>query len=707
MNLHAMFYFLAAAAVFCLGIFVVYKNAKSKTNVSIFLLVVSTILWQAGSGLTLLSKDLSSASFYTKMAFVGIIFIPISTYHLTLGLLNIRKTRTILVGYILAFLFLAISQTRLILDGVNIYPWGFFFKAGPLHPIFMAFFLYFMILSFLLAYSSYKKEKSPFEKNRRKYFFIAIFIAYIGIVDYVPTYGGNFFPFSCLAVAACVPIFSYAIIAYRLNDIEVIIRETAVFAGIFGFSVGVFMLAMMAGQQFLQPYLGGREWIIPAVALFVVTIAVRPIERLVYKLIGRFLFKKKYEYQKTLQDAAVGMATVRDPRKLLQLIVHIVSMKMKVDNVSILIYDDKQKAYQVKASRGEKKPQDDAIAINEDEPLIEWLREHREPILLDELQKWISDDEGKIAKNVLSSDLRHMQQKLEVLNASVCVPSFYRKELLGVLVLGNKKSGDFFKQDDLDLFNALADEAAIAIKNSQLYFEIDKRAKEIEELYKREHRLFMHASVAFAAAIDARDPYTHGHSERVTNYSIAVLDYLGPTPQVDESVVFRQRLQIAAVLHDIGKIGIPDYILHKPTRLSTKEQKEMERHPVIGAEIVSRIKGLHDILGGIKYHHERYDGRGYPDSLRSENIPFMARIIAVADTYDAMTSSRPYRKGLEAEIARAEIQKNTSTQFDPYMVAAFLKAFEEGRIDRNVGIANEDADAVKVAKVRKGKKKKR
>ena len=678
MNLHAMTYFLAAATVFCLGAFVFYKNLKSKTNLSIFLLITSTLLWQIGSGLILLSKDLPLALFYTKIAFIGITFIPISTYHLTLSLLNIKKTKTIILGYLLALFFISILRTPLLLNGVYEYSWGFFFKAGPLHPIFMIFFIYFMVLSFFLTYSNYKKETSFLEKNRRKYFFMAIFIAYIGIVDYIPTYGVNLFPFGSLAVIACIPIFAYAIITYRLNDIEVIIRETAIFAGIFGFSIGLFMFVIAAGEQVLQPYIGQNRWVIPAFSLLLVTFAIRPIEKLVYSVVGKYLFRKKFEYQKTLQDAAEGMSKIRDPKKLLSLIIHIISAKLKLTGVSVLLYDSKQERYRMKASRGNAK--DKFINLSPGNPLISWLSEKKKPLTLEEVQKWTSNALGRSSLGVLKSDLLQIKDRMQDLNAAVCVPCFFRDELLGVLVLGEKKSGDFFSQDDLNLFDALSDEAAIALKNSQLYFEIDKKANELEALYKREHRLFMHASIAFAAAIDARDSYTHGHSERVTNISLAILDYIGPAEEVDRNPLFRQRLQIAAVLHDVGKIGVPDEILHKPAKLTPKEEKQMQAHPSVGANVVSHIKGLRDLIGGIKYHHERYDGKGYPEGLKSDEIPFMARIISVADTFDAMTSDRPYRKGLDSMVAREEIQKNAAAQFDPFMVAAFLKAFEEGKI---------------------------
>ncbi|MFH1867960.1 MAG: HD domain-containing phosphohydrolase [Candidatus Omnitrophota bacterium] len=466
-------------------------------------------------------------------------------------------------------------------------------------------------------------------------------------------------------------------------DTKIAVREVIIFLGIFGILVLAFALLAFLGQQLLVAEHSENQWMVSTFALLFVAFLVRPVEKLLQKTIGRYLFKKRYEYQKALQDAAVGMATIRDSRKLLNLIVHIISIKIRLENVSILIYDDARKLYMLKASRGKNKPTNLEQGVSGDEPFVEWLKEKRQPLALESLNRWIKDERRrKSAKSILTSDLVKIKDGLRKLNASLCVPSFYRNELLGIVALGDKESKDQFTQDDISLFGALADEAAIAIRNSQLYTEIDKRAKEMERLYEREHSLFMNAAAVFAAAIDARDPYTHGHSERVTNYSMAILDYLEYAHDIVKNPVFRQRLQIAAILHDIGKIGVSDDILHKPAALTPEERVEIEKHPTIGADIVSRVKGLGDIVGGIKHHHERYDGKGYPDGLKSDNIPFVARIIAVADTYDAMTSDRPYRKGLGDDVAREEIMKNQTTQFDPYMAAAFLKAFEDGRIVR-------------------------
>lgn len=179
---------------------------------------------------------------------------------------------------------------------------------------------------------------------------------------------------------------------------------------------------------------------------------------------------------------------------------------------------------------------------------------------------------------------------------------------------------------------------------------------------------------ALAAAVDAKDPYTHGHSDRVARYAADLAAYLGASASEVELVLR------SGTLHDVGKIGVPDAILKKPGRLDDDEFKMMQAHPVLGELIVNKVPQLHDLLPGVRFHHERYDGKGYPDGLAGENIPRLARFLAVADTYDAMTSDRPYRKGLDQAIALAEIEKGAGTQFDPIFARAFAEMMRENQI---------------------------
>jgi HD-GYP domain-containing protein (c-di-GMP phosphodiesterase class II) len=186
--------------------------------------------------------------------------------------------------------------------------------------------------------------------------------------------------------------------------------------------------------------------------------------------------------------------------------------------------------------------------------------------------------------------------------------------------------------------------------------------------------LFIGSIRAFAAAVDAKDPYTRGHSERVAAYSRTIAKTLG------QSEEFQYRIWIAGVLHDVGKIGIEDRILKKGGVLTADEYEQMKLHPVIGEEIMKPIEALKEMLPAIRWHHEAWNGRGYPDALRGEQIPLIARIVAVADTFDAITTNRPYQKAYGYAYAVETITKLTGARFDAKVVTAFLRAFQQGAI---------------------------
>jgi diguanylate cyclase (GGDEF)-like protein/putative nucleotidyltransferase with HDIG domain len=187
------------------------------------------------------------------------------------------------------------------------------------------------------------------------------------------------------------------------------------------------------------------------------------------------------------------------------------------------------------------------------------------------------------------------------------------------------------------------------------------------------NRLISDPSIAaietLAGAVDARDPYTHGHSERVALYSVAIATELGLNPEE------RELLRTAALLHDVGKIGIPDSVLKKPAALDKDDWEIIKDHPQLGANILGKAPQLSPILPGILYHHERYDGKGYPHGLAGHQIPRIARILAVADTLDAITSNRPYRPGRPLEDALEEIERCSGTQFEPEVIDACRRAF--------------------------------
>ena len=207
-------------------------------------------------------------------------------------------------------------------------------------------------------------------------------------------------------------------------------------------------------------------------------------------------------------------------------------------------------------------------------------------------------------------------------------------------------------------------------KRYQLHLEelVKARTKELEKAYKELDEVFNSTLLTLVNALDARDTETEGHSERVTYYTLELAKNMGIK---DEK--FLKTLKIAALLHDIGKIGIPDGILRKPGKLTEEEWQIMKQHPMLGYKILKNIKQLKDVAEIVLHHHERYDGTGYPAGLKGEEIPLGSRIFSVADTIDAMTSDRPYRKALSFEETAEELKKWSGKQFDPKVVEAFFK----------------------------------
>ncbi len=256
------------------------------------------------------------------------------------------------------------------------------------------------------------------------------------------------------------------------------------------------------------------------------------------------------------------------------------------------------------------------------------------------------------------SELAMARSIAEGAMASVlCVLLRTPRKSLGILHLDRSPWQKAFTMDDLHLANGLAANVSAGIESAQLL--------------RKQRDLFMDTIMVLAQAVELRDDYTFGHTMRVCTYADLLAQELDMT--ADELKWIRQ----GTPLHDIGKIGIDDAILRKPDRLTEAEFDKMKEHTVKGAEIIFTVPDLRPIIPIVRSHHERWDGKGYPDELAGEEIPAVARVVALADAFDAMTSDRPYRKGMPAAMAFAEIEKNIGKQFDPQFARAFLAIREQ------------------------------
>ena len=243
----------------------------------------------------------------------------------------------------------------------------------------------------------------------------------------------------------------------------------------------------------------------------------------------------------------------------------------------------------------------------------------------------------------------------------MCAPMRTTDAILGVLYVDSQAAREF-SEAELELLAAVGNQAGIALHRARLMAEVE--------------RLFLDVMKAIASIIDAKDGYTHKHSERVAAFGVRLAHHLGF--DADRRAV----VELSGLLHDVGKIGVPDAILNKPGKLTDSEFKQMRLHPLHGARILSNIQSqkVVSLLPGVKYHHERWDGQGYPEGLAGEEIPLLGRLLGVADFLDALTSDRSYRQGLPLEEALQMVKDLAGKAFDPVVVRAAVELHEKGEL---------------------------
>ena len=358
--------------------------------------------------------------------------------------------------------------------------------------------------------------------------------------------------------------------------------------------------------------------------------------------------EKRVNQVYNLMELSTILNSTLQQKQVLQRAMEAATRLMGTEVGSLLVLDQETQELVFEVALGEKGKKVKEIRLKLGEGIAGWVAQTGEPLLVPDVRK----------------DPRHYRKADKVSHFvtknMLCVPVKVKNQVIGVLQAVNKLHDEPFAKEDLDLFAALANQVAIAIENARLYEEMKGT--------------FLSTAEALAEAIEKRDPYTGGHTRRVRKYCLAMARHLSLSAQEKES------LRLAAILHDIGKIGVRDDVLRKKGKLTNREFAAMKEHPRVGAEIMAHIKQLQEVIPGIRHHQERNDGMGYPDGLRDGDIPLVARIIAVADTFDALTTDRPYRKKRGEEEAVGEIRRCIGSQFDEGITKAFLKAHEAGEI---------------------------
>jgi putative nucleotidyltransferase with HDIG domain len=353
--------------------------------------------------------------------------------------------------------------------------------------------------------------------------------------------------------------------------------------------------------------------------------------------------QKKLQQLRTLMEMSALVSSTLDSREIRKRAIEAATRLVDAETGSLLLVDHKTGDLFFEVALGDKGDALREIRLPKGQGIAGSVAESGQPIIIHDVQSdprfFKTADEKSFFKT----------------KSMLCVPVMTKERTIGVLEVINKNEG-LFDEEDKEGLCALASQVAVAVENANLY-------KQLKET-------FHETAQALAETIEKRDPYTGGHTQRVMRYSVSIGELMGLSGKELED------LKLAAILHDIGKIGVRDDVLLKQARLDDDEFRKMNQHTEYGAEILRHVSQLKDIVPGVRGHHEKYDGSGYPDKLKGDDIPLIARIIAVADTFDAMTTDRPYRKGLRPETAISELHKQVWKQFDGKAVELFVRAYE-------------------------------
>ncbi|MDD5492085.1 MAG: HD domain-containing protein [bacterium] len=509
------------------------------------------------------------------------------------------------------------------------------------YGLYMAALFIFLIVK---IFRHYLKAADLSEKKRSYYIFWGAFVfaaasfvlAIVLPLFRITKYSTLSSPFSLFFAGAMV----LSIFRYQLMDIKIVLRKGFVHAILSGAITALWVIIVVAIERTLRTFTGYASLLTVVIAAVTITATFQPLKNKVEIFVDKIFFRGRYDYHEALAEFTRTLISILDLRELLNLIVSMSGI-LGSKQISIMLFDAETSYFKIRSSLNLDKISK-AIELDAQSDLVSMLKSTKGVIIKEEIEKLPERTAYQIIK-----------EEMESLQAAISIPIFIKGELYGILSLGNKLSGEIYNREDVNLLQTLADEAGIAIENARLYGDLK--------------RTYFETVQALAQAIEASDKYTRGHSDRVTHIAMEIAKHL----KLSRTDI--DTLKYACILHDVGKIGVMKEILNKPGQLTPEEFEQIKMHPALGEEIISPVAFLVNIKPIIRHHHERYDGNGYPDKIKSDRIPFLSRIIAVADTYDAMTSQRPYRPALSEEMALAEIRNCSGTQFDPEVVKAFLE----------------------------------
>ncbi|MCX7940257.1 MAG: HD domain-containing protein [Endomicrobia bacterium] len=629
-----------------------FKNI-AKLNIGIFLLAISSGIWSANMAAMLWFRDnIVLADFLGRLNWIGG-FVVASFSFVSLAITKEYK-KAMLIGaiqFLLALFFVIIAMTPLgIKRVISVYPLER--EVGPLSTLFRFWILVSIIYCLYITIRYYIFAKG-IEKLKFQYYTFGVTIyAVLGLIfNVVFPLIGNEKLVQLTSSGAVVWVLAsfYSIHYYKLLDIEVIFCDALkyVIFIVLGLIIHYVLTGSFSELLSLSPFLSSTISLVIVGTIYFIT----PLRERINNTVRNIVLKKRTAYQKLLERTAEAVVEILDLEALLQYVLGQIRDSLGATKICIFLLDEETKdeqnrtVYRLAASYGMENLQ---TTYFRQYKIINWLKKYKEPLLLDVAYHTFEPE-----------DYHELTTSLQLFGAIIIIPILYSEQLIGIITLDQKKvDGTVFDLEDIEILKTLSEQLAVAIHNSMTYKEL--------------HNAYLQITRALALTLESKDEYLIGHSDNVTKYAVMLAKKLGLSER--EVYIVAQ----ATMLHDLGKIGIHDYILNKPGKLTEKEWEEVKQHPIKGAKILEPLPFLGEVAKTVLYHHEHYDGSGYPEGLKGEQIPLLSRILTLADSVDAMLSERPYKeRPMTIDEMLQEIILQKGKHFDPNLVDKFVEIVKE------------------------------
>lgn len=466
-----------------MGVFVLWKNPLSSLNRTFSVFALSVAFWALNYFFWMSAREEDSALHFIRLAMAGAIIIPSAFMAFTYQLIGRTGKWVNGINALLSFVFLTVSFGPLYIERVE--PRLFFNYwpvPGPAFHFMLAHFSLNTLFAHFLLWRTLQREQGV-KALQIRYVFVGTLIGFVGgSTNYFLWYRIPVAPYLNVLVSVYILAVAYAIMKYRLMDIQVIIRRTLVFTGLVAFVLGVYSFGLFVTQEFLTAYFGFKWEMAAVISILLIVIGYEPMRGFLIRTTDKYFFQKKYNYQKLLKDASAGISQIESLNHLLRLVTHFITMRVRVKNAAVLMKNPGTGEFQLGFRRGYPSGESPADTLTGRSALIRHMICEKEAVDLERIKEGLQKHSSRASNSVFEYDFSEIQKQMEGLRAACCVPSFLGQELHNVLVLGEKKSGDYYTDEDLDVLFTLAQESAIAIENARLYDEALNRSRQLQKI---------------------------------------------------------------------------------------------------------------------------------------------------------------------------------------------------------------------------------